>query len=804
MILALLCRFIPSLAADPNIIDDCRYLDDTAAQRAWEPMAPIAPASVATLDGIKGLHLPCPFSGTKIERASWDRKVKLDLSSCSGFEFKLFCRNASPVSYFSLYFQSGDGWYHATFFPESPTAWNTITIDKSAITTEGRPTGWSQIRTIRISAWRGRDTNTEFYLSDLRAIGVLGGDAAVAILREDSAAEAAPDEVSSAKRYSEAVAEELRALDLGCAIFSDLDVTLERLKRAKVVVLPYNPHLPDQATHAVIEYARAGGKLLAFYTVPRALYPMLQVEGGDHTRAPRAGSFSIIRFTDPLLPGAPKSVGQRSWNINAFRPIPGAGRVLAEWFDDQGQPTGYPAVLASTNTVLMSHVLLKDDIANKRRMLLALVGYLAPELWNQATDAAISRIGSLAGFTNFDQAVTEIARSGHDDPRVERALTSARELRASAMKSASERESAQALDQAAVSSRRLLEAFCMAQPTSPTEFRAFWCHSAFGVDGLEWDEAIRRLAENGFTAILPNMLWGGAAYYESAVLPVAPQVAQRGDQISKCLAACRKYGLQIHVWKVNWNLGHAAPRVFLEKMRQEARLQANSQGQEEPWLCPSHPDNQKLEIDSMVEVVRRYGVDGIHFDYIRYPDGDHCFCAGCRERFQRATSASVQHWPQDVLPGGPARQPWLDWRRANITTVVKAVSEQARSIQPKIKLSAAVFPNWTTDRDGVGQDWKLWCEQGYLDFVCPMDYTPSTRRFENMVVQQIEWAGQTPCYPGIGVSAFTSGFGIDRVIEQINTTRRLGTRGFTIFNYGVPESQDLVPLLGLGITAKRP
>ena len=464
MILALLCRFAPILVADPNTIDDCQYPDDDAARQAWEPMALIAPASVATLDGHKGLRLPCPFSGTKIERASWDRKVKLDLSSGSGFEFKLFCRDASPVSYFSIYFQSGDGWYDATFFPESATTWNTITIDKSAITTEGHPAGWSQIRTIRISAWRGRDANTEFYLSDLRAIGVLGGDAAVAVLREDSAAAAGPDEVSSAKRYSESVAEELRALDLGCAILSDLDVTLERLKRAKVVVLPYNPHLPDGATLALIDYARSGGKLLAFYTVPRALYPVLQVEAGDPTRAPRAGSFSSIHFTDPLLPGAPKSVGQRSWNINAFKPISGAGRVLAEWFDDQGQSTGYSAVLASTNTVLMSHVLLKDDIANKRRMLLALVGYLAPELWTQATDAAISRIGSLAGFTNFDQAVMEIARFGRDDPRVERALASARELRASAVKSASQREAAQALDQAAASSRKLTEAFCMAQP----------------------------------------------------------------------------------------------------------------------------------------------------------------------------------------------------------------------------------------------------------------------------------------------------------------------------------------------------
>jgi uncharacterized lipoprotein YddW (UPF0748 family) len=238
-------------------------------------------------------------------------------------------------------------------------------------------------------------------------------------------------------------------------------------------------------------------------------------------------------------------------------------------------------------------------------------------------------------------------------------------------------------------------------------------------------------------------------------------------------------------------------------MRQAGRLQASFTGKEEKWLCPSHPDNQKLEIDSLVEVVRNYDVDGIHFDYIRYPDGDHCFCAGCKARFQRATGLKVRSWPKDALAEGALRQPWLDWRRSNITAVVKAVSEQARALKPQIKLSAAVFTNWAADRDGVGQDWKLWCDERYLDFVCPMDYTPSNGNFENMIGKQLQWANRIPCYPGIGVSASASHFGPDRVIEQINITRRYHTSGFVIFNYGVTECKELVPILGLGITAKQ-
>jgi uncharacterized lipoprotein YddW (UPF0748 family) len=790
-------------AAESVIIDKCEYADDTAARAAWRPMNGSAAVSTALLDGHKVLRLCCGFAGTKIERASWDQQLKVDLSSSRGIQFNVFCRDASPISYFSIYFQSGEGWYHGVFFPESATRWNTISIDKTEMTTEGKPTGWGQIQTIRISAWRGKDVDTEFLLSDIRKTGVLGGDAVVAILRSESAGQRSPEEGRNVEQFTQTVAQNLYALGIGCSVISDLDVTADRLKQAKLIILPYNPSLPDRAADALIQCARAGSKLLVFYIVPDKLSPILALEGGAHTRAERPGQFASIHFTDGRLPGTPPVVDQQSWNINAFRPVAGASRVFGEWYDDQGRSTGYPAILGSTNGLVMTHVLLSDDATRKRRMLLAMMGYLVPEVCRQAADAEAAHIGDLGGFKNYDEAGAGIKALHPGNDRVTQALSLARNARESAIKLASQQKYFEAMDQATAARQDLKDAFCMAQVPLPGEFRAFWCHSAFGVQDINWDEAIRRLADNGFTAILPNMLWGGAAFYKSKVLPAAPQVARRGDQIAQCLAACRKHGLQIHVWKVNWNLGQAAPREFVDKMRREGRLQASSTGKEERWLCPSHPDNQALEIASMVEVARDYDVDGIHFDYIRYPDGDHCFCAGCKERFQRSTGLKIANWPKDMLAEGAARQAWLDWRRSNITTVVKAVSEQARAIKPRIKISAAVFSNWAADRDGVGQDWKLWCEKRYVDFVCPMDYTPSNGSFENMVTKQVQWAGGTPCYPGIGVSASSSHFGVDRVIDQINITRRYHTGGFVIFNYSVPESKDLLPMLGLGITSKK-
>jgi uncharacterized lipoprotein YddW (UPF0748 family) len=763
----------------------------------WRPMRGTAVATAA-VDGPQGpaVRLPCNFSGTDFERASWDRAVTLDLAACRGVQFEFFCADAAPVGQFSVYFQSGDGWYSGTFQPESVGKWVTVTVPKSVLRVEGRPAGWDRITTIRLSAWRGRNTDTEMRVGAWRRVGVLGVDASVAVVRPAAAAR-------GEEAFLRHIVDGLEAHGIGCATPGEEGLTAAQLRGARLVVLPHNPALPGPAAAALIEYLRGGGKLLACYALPRDLRAAVGIEIGRLLKAAdRPGGFAAIRATEGALPGAPALVRQKSWNVVEARPGGPGGRIAAEWLDESGRPTGQAAVVATANCVFLTHVLLNDDRSNQQRLLLALAGALAPELWAQAAEAAVARIGRLSGQRDFAAVAAEITGAAGANRAAHDALAAARDGRSRAQALARAGRHAEAIDAAGEAERRMVEAYCRVQRAPAGEFRAFWCHSAFGVDGLTWDEAIRRLAEAGFTAIFPNLLWGGVAYYPSQVLPVAPEVAARGDQIAACLAACRKYGVEIHVWKVNWNTGHRVPAEFLERMRRAGRLQASAKGREEPWLCPSHPENQALEVAAMVEVARAYGVDGIHFDYIRYPDNDHCFCAGCRERFGRAVGAELTRWPAEALAGGRWRAEWLEWRRRNITAVVEAVHTQAQAARPGVKISAAVFRNWTSDRDGVAQDWKLWCDRGWLDFVCPMDYTNSDRQFENWVEQQRGWAGKVPVYPGIGVSSSTSRLPVDQVIAQIAAARRQAPGGFILFNYGVAESRDLVPLLGLGATAR--
>ena len=82
-------------------------------------------------------------------------------------------------------------------------------------------------------------------------------------------------------------------------------------------------------------------------------------------------------------------------------------------------------------------------------------------------------------------------------------------------------------------------------------------------------------------------------------------------------------------------------------MRREGRTQVDVNGEVTDWLNPAHPENYKLEVESMLEVVRKYAVDGIHFDYIRYPNNNLDYSDFSRRKFELDTGVKVKNWPSD-------------------------------------------------------------------------------------------------------------------------------------------------------------
>lgn len=794
-------------AAPPELTDPAASPNALPYQAGlWQPMEG-SPEVEGMPDG-RVLRMKCLFKGAddQLERASWDLIFKraevgkhISLALAQGIQFKIFCRDRSPIGSFTLYLQSGKGWYSYRFASDSDSEWSTVRVLKENTRIEGTPAGWSQIDAIRLSAWRGENRDTEIFVADVERLST---PADILLVRAESVFGRAPTEQKSVLVYFEGMSSVLRSLNIPFNIISDQELGPEILQPGRIVILPHNPAMLPETVKQISDFLHHGGKLLSFYSVAEPIQNAAGMAPGYWVGQERPGHFSTIQLKDGLLSGAPRQIQQSSWNLHVAKPVTGKSSIAAEWLDGQGKSTGHPAILVSENSVHMTHVLLPDDAERKKLLVLAMLGHLKPELWKIAAEKSIDRFGQMGHFKNLSETIDEI-RNALSDEKGLSVLTDALYLCKRAQGEVDQSKFSAAMETMRQAESKLTEAYCRAQTSEQGEHRAFWCHSASGPAGLTWDETIRLLAENGFTAVLPNMLWGGTAYYESTVLPVDPSVKKSGDYLVECIQACRKYGIECHVWKVNWNMSSRAPREFVEKIRKEARHQVDRDGKpDETWLCPSHPENQQLEIDSMLEVLKKYDVDGLHFDYIRYPGKNHCFCDGCRERFEKVLGKPVKEWPAETELDPATKQAWQAFRQSNITRVVESVSRQARQLKKSVEISAAVFRNWQVDRFQVAQDWKLWCEKGYLDFVCPMDYTPNTAQFANYIKTQQKLVGNVPCYPGIGLSLWKPSTALWTFIEQIKMTRQFKTGGFTVFDLQSREAKELVPLCGLGITKK--
>jgi uncharacterized lipoprotein YddW (UPF0748 family) len=135
--------------------------------------------------------------------------------------------------------------------------------------------------------------------------------------------------------------------------------------------------------------------------------------------------------------------------------------------------------------------------------------------------------------------------------------------------------------------------------------------------------------------------------------------------------------------------------------------------------------------------IRNY--DGIHFDYVRYPETEERIVRGAGvgysavnlRRFRRASGRRDNAMPE------AGDEAWMAWRRQQVTNLVRRISIEAKAINPRIKISAALIP-WgqppTSEKNFVDvapmpriyQNWHEWMRDGLIDLGVPMNYATET------------------------------------------------------------------------------
>jgi uncharacterized lipoprotein YddW (UPF0748 family) len=232
------------------------------------------------------------------------------------------------------------------------------------------------------------------------------------------------------------------------------------------------------------------------------------------------------------------------------------------------------------------------------------------------------------------------------------------------------------------------------------------------------------------------------------------------------------------------------------------------------WLDFGHPDAAAYTVDVVMHLIRNYAIDGLHLDRIRYPD----FSATGQTPSTGANigynSTSVARFQQHYgIPlGSPPPEPkdaqWAQWRRDQVSNIVRRVYLNAIAIRPNLKISAAtiVYGGGPTTESGwnsaeaywrVYQDWRAWTEEGILDIAIPMNYKREhTASNVPMFDTWNEWAKnhQYSRSAMIGVGVYLNSIeGSLRQIRRSLTPSSTGNSVIGVNLYAMATTNDAVP-----------
>ena len=603
---------------------------------------------------------------------------------------------------------------------------------------------------------------------------------------------------SVAKRFSQM----LGSIGFTADTLEVSSISEAQLKPRKLVVLPLNTVVSTHATRLLKKFVAGGGKLFVTYSLADTVAPLLGLCQTDWLKEESPGQFAAIQLSAPEISHLPTSVRQASWNITVATPTTPQTKVIGYWHNVAGESTGLPALFLGEAGVFFSHIFLPDDIQTKTQLLAALLGHLVPEFQHILAKRAIEVMTAVGHTEGLEDLAMFVQRGGV--PEAGEALEIGKHLMKQARAEYDSMDYNKAITTAGASREAFSKAYFLSQRSLKMEGRAVWNHSGLGAYPGDWGRSAKELAEAGVNMIFPNMAWAGVAHYPSKILPQSETFRRYGDQLAQCVSAARKRDLQVHIWKITWNL-EGAPKEFVEKMRKAGRTQVSATGKPLNWLCPSHPRNVQLELESVLEIIANYDVDGIHLDYIRYPGSHACYCEECRKRFMLAIRRQIDAWPAAVLPKtGTYSDAYIAWRSQQITRLVRLLHKRVREANPNLKISAAVFGGYPACVTSIGQDWITWAKAGYIDFVCPMNYTENTDYFTELLTNQLAlMPKEVAVYTGIGATASNSLLTADAVVEQIYLSRNLGASGWTIFDYSLDISETVLPALRMGVAKSK-
>lgn len=331
-----------------------------------------------------------------------------------------------------------------------------------------------------------------------------------------------------------------------------------------------------------------------------------------------------------------------------------------------------------------------------------------------------------------------------------------------------------------------------------TEIRAAWLTTNWNLDWPSPGQSIEnqkkelcqildKLHQANFNTILFQTRIRGDVFYRSQIEPLSPFFQKNirtgssvpYDPLSFVIQECHKRGMECHAWFVTFPVG--------------SKKQVAAQGQtsivkRQPQICKLHNDEWYLDpgnpqtrqyISSLVkEIITNYDVDGIHFDYIRYPEN--------AKKFPDTDTYRKYGYGKNIQ----------EWRRENINSLVADIYRLVKKQKPWVQVSSSPLGRYKnldyfgrgtwTAYESVHQDAGQWMKDGIMDALYPMMYYNEST-FHLYVNDWLKNSNGRFVVPGLGAYRLDRTEGdwmIRDITDQIDSTRSVDATGQAFYRVG--------------------
>lgn len=350
--------------------------------------------------------------------------------------------------------------------------------------------------------------------------------------------------------------------------------------------------------------------------------------------------------------------------------------------------------------------------------------------------------------------------------------------------------------------RNLWDNYPTERQFAQSEIRAMWLDRGTIVQAKSEEELAKifdRMAQAGINVVFFETINASYPIYPSQIAPEQNPLVKGWDPLKAAIKLAHERKMELHAWAwifaaanqrhneiLNQPLDYLGPVLTLHpdwaNLNKQGGFFDYTQGYKKAFFDPANPEVQRYLLALLEEIVMNYDVDGIQFDYIRYPfqapNKQEIFGYSNSSRWLFKEMTGVD--PIEVEPGSHLWNQWINFRTRQIDSFVATASVRLKQRRPNLVVSAAVFPTERRDRLWrLQQNWEEWGKNNWVDLIFLMTYALDTGSFEDRIrpLNEAGSAGASLVIPGLRLLKVPDPVTMD----QMQLVRNMPTSGFALF-----------------------